>query len=213
MSLWKWMRRPRLLHAVGAMQRVCHLVVSIKTYLEDPSCVLDEETRQCPICSSPHRLRRHGSYRRYVFLPGESEAILIVVLRLLCAARGETVSLLPDFCLPKRQHGPGVLGRFLHAFAVEGRGLVAALRKARPAEVGHSMAQALLSGFERRCDRLRAYLAQCRSRLETIPDSILPDRRELARLVLGLVDPRGEVESSFVFHGQRFHAQFGSGLA
>ncbi|MCK4306100.1 MAG: hypothetical protein KAY24_17805 [Candidatus Eisenbacteria sp.] len=86
------------------------------------------QIRGCPFCSDQHPLRIHGVYKRFVLLPGFSRPVRIKVLRLLCPRLGRSVSLLPAFCLPHRQYGAAVLGRFLKARLLLGATLGAALR-------------------------------------------------------------------------------------
>ena len=63
---------------------------------------------ECPWCPDRHRLRRHGSYGRYA--TSKEAADRTRVLRLLCKARGQTVSLLPLCLAPKKQHTFEVIG-------------------------------------------------------------------------------------------------------
>jgi hypothetical protein len=193
------------------MQRVLALAGGIKSYLASPDCLFSDETRCCPFCDDPHPLRVHGWYERYVILPPTEGTEQIPVRRLLCARVGRTVSLLPDFCLPRRQHGAGVLGLFLHG-RVAGLSLLAALCRAR-GECGpwHSVAQSLERGFLAREDRIRAYLSRLRARLRE-PGRAGPQRR-LCSLVLGLVGEASSVVAAFVHHGRQFHDQFQLGLA
>jgi len=71
---------------------------------------------------------------------------VIVVHRLYCPREGKTLSLLPDFCVPRRQHSAVVLGYFL-LFLSLGCGLVGSLRRVRGEAPSHSVAQHLRDGF------------------------------------------------------------------
>jgi hypothetical protein len=193
------------------MQRICAVGGGIKSYLESPDQLVNDSTRECPFCAAAHALRLHGWYERWVITPDPEPELRITVQRLLCAVTGQTVSLLPDFCLPRRQHGPEVLGRFVWGL-VEGLGLGAAWARVRRAG-GHGVAQHLVRGFLRRTVQLQAYLATRCARAPTIPEDIATDRRELARLVLGLVAGGSEAGAAFRYHGRPFHHEFGVGLA
>ena len=63
---------------------------------------------ECPWCPDRHRLTRHGSYGRYA--TSKEAADRTRILRLLCKARGQTVSLLPQCLAPKKQHTFEVIG-------------------------------------------------------------------------------------------------------
>lgn len=176
-----------------------------------PDALVDESSRACPFCAQQHRLRLHGHYHRRTLLPDGRSAV-IPVRRLLCARVGRTVSLLPDFCIPRRQHGPAILGTFLSRYA-EGTALTAALRAARPDAPGHSVAQSLRRGFLARGGRIRTYLARLRARTPEPPVSPVGFRGEvrtlLAALCLGFVT----AAEAFVHHGVGLHAMQQIGLA
>lgn len=200
----------KLMHFMRSlMQRVCRFDGEVKRYEEDPYCLLDEDHRICPICDSRHRLRRHGLYRRWAYLPGEAEPRSLPIVRLLCAVTGRTVSLLPDFCLPRRQHGPGVVGLFLHALAIEGRTLGSSLEAAGLEDKSHSLAQSFLRGFKLRRHSLGAYLASRLRRWKLPP----PDHRhEIAREVSAILELSQGIVRSFVLCGRELHSKFGVGL-
>src|SRR6058998_509076 len=167
------------------MQRVCPVAGGVKTYLGDPDCLVTEETRKCPFCKKEHPLRLHGWYTRFFLPPETGEVHLVPVRRLLCQRTGQTLSLLPDFCLPYRQHGPGILALFLGGL-LKGLRLLSALQKARPDATRHSVAQSLLAGFLRRRGRILTYLASLRSRVLEPSREVPKSLRTLARLFLGL---------------------------
>jgi hypothetical protein len=191
------------------MQRVCPVAGGIKAYLEDPQCVATAENRRCPFCPRSHRLRHHGRYHRHALLPGRTDSERIAVLRFLCPFVGRTVSLLPDFCLPRRQHGPEILGLFLAAY-LKGQGLFRALQSARPDAPGHAVAQSLRDGFSQRRPKFHAYLGPC----STAPPPGVPrDRIPMALVFFRLVDGFASAARAFVRHGVGFHRRFGDGLA
>ena len=194
------------------MQRICPVSGGIKSYLAAPDTLLTEETRQCPICTPAHRLRRHAWYGRWGIFPDPEPWRQIRVLRLLCVVTGRTVSLLPDFCLPFRQHGPDILGPFVLGVAVEGSSLAAALsrlrRGSRPSVAWH-----LWRGFGRRATELQAYVAGFRARAPTVPETVTGAHRVAAQQVLSLVAGWTDVAAAFRHHGLRFHRRFGLALA
>jgi len=195
------------------MQRVFRVQGGLKAYIATPDMLLAiPGARECPFCSDRHRLRRHGHYHRFALLPGEPEPIRVWVRRLLCARRGKTVSLLPDFCLPRRQHGPAIAGTFLSGYA-EGGTLLAALRAVRPDAGGHSVAQSLRKGFLARAGPIRAYLAGLRARAIEPPSTSSGRRREVAALLVGLCHGFAAAAEAFVHHGVGLHAMAQIGLA
>jgi hypothetical protein len=146
------------------LQKIIPVGQSVDTYLACPDSFVAKEHPNCPWCPEPHRLWRHGEYRRTAILPG-ARTVQVPVFRFLCGHARTTVSLLPDFCLPRRQHGPEVLGRFLEALLVTGLTLMGAMRRARPdAPAGHSLPQSLLAGFRRRLPVVQLWLASQRAR-------------------------------------------------
>jgi hypothetical protein len=173
--------------------------------------LVTEDSRQCPFCRDKHRLRLHGHYHRVVLVPGEAP-LRVPIRRLVCVHVGKTVSLLPDFCVPSRQHGPAILGTFLASYA-KGESLLAALRTARPEAPGHSVAQSLRKGFIARAGPIRTYLARLRARAVDTPPSVIGRRREVAALLLGLGHGVATAADAFVRHGVELHAALQIGLA
>jgi hypothetical protein len=194
------------------MQRICSVSGGIKSYMADPDGLLTEETRRCPRCTPQHPLRRHGWYERWAVFPDPESPQRISVLRLLCVVTGQTLSLLPDFCLPLRQHGPDILGPFLVGAAIDGLSLSAALRRLRRGS-RHSVASHLWRGFGKRAAEVAAYVAGCRARAPTVPTTVAPERRTVAQQVLSLVGDETDVATAFRHHGRLFHRRFGLALA
>ncbi len=194
------------------MQTVCEVSSGVKEYLRSPESLVTAETRRCPFCPEAHRLRLHGWYGRQALLPRQGGAVRVWVRRLYCAVTGKTVSLLPDFCLPRRQHGPGILGIFLRAL-ISGHTLLESMRQARPDPVGHSVPQALVRGLLRRGHELRAYLAARVARQPPMPRAVPARRRVLTLLARGLLDGFDSAVRAFEHHGRLFHDRFGLGLA
>jgi len=199
--------------AVNAVQKLLRVKGGLKAYCESPDMLLEAEgARECPFCGDGHRLRLHGHYSRFALLPGDQEPQRLPIRRLLCARTGRTVSLLPDFCLPRRQHGPAIVGTFLSRYA-EGAPLLAALRAARPDAPGHSVAQSLRRGFLTRAGPIRVYLARLRAQVLEPPPSPTGRRREVAALLVGLCHGIATAAEAFVHHGVDLHARFQIGLA
>jgi hypothetical protein len=196
-----------------AVQRVIKVQGGLKAYSATPDMLeTTPGAKECPFCSDKHRLRRHGHYRRFALLPCEQGPVRVWVRRLLCSRTGKTVSLLPDFCLPRRQHGPAIVGTFLSGYA-EGGTLLASLRAARPDAPGHAVAQSLRKGFLGRAGPIRAYLARLRARAIVPPVTTCRRRREVAALVAGLCHGFAAAAQAFVHHGVGLHAMAQIGLA
>lgn len=194
------------------MQKLLPIRGGLKAYVASSDLLVTERSRECPICSDKHRLRLHGHYHRVVLVPGDQAPLRVPIRRLLCARTGKTVSLLPDFCLPRRQHGPAILGTFLSSYT-KGLSLLAALRSARPDAPGHSVAQSLRNGFLARAGPIRTYLARLRARaLEPAP-TVVGRRREVAALLVGLCHGFATAADAFVRHGVELHAALHVGLA
>jgi len=174
--------------------------------------LVTESARGCPFCPEKHRLRRHGRYQRRTLVPGDDAGQQVPVERLLCSRTGRTVSLLPDFCIPRRQHGPAILGTFLAGYA-SGMPLLGALRAVRPGAAGHSVAQSLRAGFLARAGPIRGYLARLRHRAVEPPPSKPGLRREVTALLVALCHGFGTAGDAFVHHGVGLHAALGTGLA
>ncbi len=195
------------------MQRMCKFSGSVKSYLEDPVCLLNTDTRACPFCSSHHSLWRHGWYSRWILLPDPADPERIPILRLLCHSTGKTVSLLPDFCLPRRQHSPVFLAYFLKGIVVMGLTMVSAYKALRKETPCHSTAQGLLQGFTSRSRKIQVYLARWQPRLEETTNSSPPTHKLLATLFHGLARGFPDVDQAFLHHGLHFHRKFKIGLA
>jgi len=196
---------------VYAVQKLLPVRGGLNAYVAAPDTLVDEISRACPFCAEKHGLRLHGHYHRRALLPDGRSAV-IPVRRLLCARVRKTVSLLPDFCIPRRQHGPAILGTFLAGYA-EGKPLTAALRTTRPDAQGHSVAQSLRKGFLARSGRIRAYLARLRARAVEPPSSAPGFRGEVRALLVALCLDFAKAAEAFVHHGVGLHAMQQIGLA
>lgn len=195
------------------MQRVCAIGGGVKSYLENPRSPLsDEDNRRCLFCPDGHRLRLHGTYKRQALFPDPEAPRSLTIQRLLCVRTGRTVSLLPDFCLPRRQHGPAILGLFLQAL-LGGAGVLAALSRFRRDLSHHSTPRSLLKGFLGKAGRIRSYLARLRRRVVEASQGIPRARRLLAFLVQGLLSGFPDPPAAFIHHARRFHQLFRVSLA
>lgn len=194
------------------MQRVSPVPGGVNAYQENSRVILTAENRACPFCPDGHCLRIHGTYQRQALFPDRSAPETLTIHRLLCVRRRRTVSLLPDFCLPRRQHGPSILALFLLAL-LEGAGLLKAIRSVRGEVRHHSTAQALLRGFLQRGKEIQTYLARVRHRALGPPKRVPPEHRLLGALFYGLVHGFHDPSSAFTFHGSRFHERYQLGLA
>jgi hypothetical protein len=193
------------------VQKLLPVRGGLNAYLAVPEILVDERSLQCPFCAEQHRLRRHGYYHRYVLDEGRQPA-RVPVRRLLCVHTGKTVSLLPDFCIPRRQHGPAILGTFLAGY-VSGLPLLTSLRAARPDTSCHSVAQSLLRGFLARAGPIRAYLARIHPRAIEPPRSACGPRREVSALMVALCLGFANAAKAFIHHGVGLHTMQQIGLA
>jgi hypothetical protein len=187
------------------VQRVCAVRGGVAAYLRDPDVLVNADSRKCPFCGNGHALVLHGWYFRQAILPAGEGCRRIPVRRLRCLATGRTVSLLPAFCIPRRQHGPGVLGLFLVNLFLRGRTLMESLRLARGEAPSHGVAQGLRDGFRRRCGRICEYLAGLGG--PAVGTERLPSVVERLRTGHRQIGP------AFVAHGRALHAASGVGLA
>ena len=174
-------------------------------YLRNPDMLDTAEVRRCPFCESGHAMILHGWYCRQVILPAGGGCLSIPVRRLRCRATGRTVSLLPAFCIPRRQHGPGVLGLFLVHLFLRGMTLMESLRLARGEAPSHAVAQSLRDGFRRRCGRICEYLSGLGGRAPAAdrPTAVVERLRAGYR----------RIQQAFTVHGRALHAASGLGLA
>ena len=195
------------------MQKIIAIRVGVHEYVARPQVLLTEDLRVCPFCPDGHRLWSHGSYLRFAIVEGGASH-RIPVLRLFCPRLGLTLSVLPDFCLPGRQHGPAVLGVFLEALILGGLTLTGAMRRARPdSPQGHSLPQSLLRGFVRRLPPIRAWLANRRHRFPDLAAPPRPRPIEWVQTVAALLEAGDDACADFTASSRRFHAATGLGLA
>ena len=194
------------------MQHICEFSGGVKEYLEANQPLVTPAVYTCTICKTPHRLRLNGSYCRWCITLAYPSGKRIRIQRLRCMRTGRTISLLPDFCHPRRQYGPDIIGVFLISLFLKGQTLLGALRSAHPPATHHTVAQSLRDGFKRQRRNLSAYVASIHPSKIEVPERIDRDQRPYARLVLGLTGRSRNPGGRFVYHGRCIHARFGQGL-
>jgi len=124
------------------------------------------------------------------------------------------VSLLPDFCTPRWQYGPGVVGFLFDSVLVLRLSLLESLRRLRPEAERHSLVQRLLGAFVARRAQITGFLGGLRQRvtLEDVPATLKGKRQEAALLFLPLREgfPDGSTALSMLSYPffERFHVGF-----
>ncbi len=195
------------------MQRIIRISCSVAEYKSNPETAIQPADLKCPFCRKRHALLRHGYYERQSLLPNDPMCHTIKVARLLCVFQGKTVSLLPDFCLPGRQHGPGILAAFLIAYYLRGVSLVSALKQVRPDTFTHATAQSLQNGFQQQGPQIDHYLSSL------VIDKSKPSETKTARhsreslRVMELIKNHNSPQTAFTHHGRAFCNQCGRSLA
>jgi len=157
-------------------------------------------------------LRLHGFYKRCSITPEYPEGRQVRIQRLYCPRTGRTVSLLPDFCHPRRQHGPAVIGMFLVALFIKGQTLLGSLHTIRPQVNNHAIAQSLRDGFTNQVHALNVYVASINPGKIKVPARIVPQHHPEARLVLGLGGKSRNLGKHFIYHARCMHALSGQSL-
>jgi len=194
------------------MQRICETHGSVKQYLLGLITLVTAATRSCPYCADKHPMRLHGCYWRWAITSGYPEGVKIRIQRLLCPVTGCTVSLLPDFCHPRRQYGPSFIGVFLVALIIKGKTLLDALHAVRPSVSSHAVGQSLRDGFTDQEHVLNAYVSSIHPEKIKVPRRISQQQQPYARLVLGLTGESRNPGKHFVHHAHGIHARFGQSL-
>ena len=199
----------------GTTQRVLRLGACPQAYSTEFERLDPARAGACPYCPDRHRLRAHGSYERWVFvLDGQiAREERIRVKRFLCARSGQTVSLLPDFCLPRRRYGSEVVGLLLQVVSTVGASLTSAFARLRHELEGPRSAQALVAGFLARRPQLEGYAARLRQRAPALPAGLGAYRQEVARLFLPLRAGQRSGPAALRHHGRAFHDRFRQGIA
>ena len=198
------------------MQIIVECTGGIKEYAaRGPDCVAPLESLSCPFCRPRHRLRRHGSYCRNAVT--ESSVHRVAIARFLCPATGRTVSLLPDFLVPRKQHTAAVIASFLHAFAWLGLSLAIAVRIATRVYPSHEKGRFWARAVASRASVVRRYITAQHVRVGPPgADWVLPAEppRILLRALLGTLSAGWpDLPSAFVYHSRRLHARYRLALA
>jgi hypothetical protein len=203
--------------AEAAIQRIIEVPGGSETYrsfMEKGKLPAPEGADLCPFCRRTHPLRRHGTYSRTVVT--ENETFKIDVRRFLCVSTGRTVSLLPDFLVPRKQHSCGVIISFFYAWAIAGLSISLAAGRATSAYPSRQKAQAWIRGFWRNLLDIEAYLdvAVCRKGRKSSKRRrmLRPSKEYLAFVLLRMIDESKPIHHSFEFHSRCFHERFGHAI-
>jgi hypothetical protein len=198
------------------IQRLVRIEGGLKGYLAigDPAEL--EGVLDCPFCKGRHRLRLHGWYARWVCLliDGVLREERLRIRRLLCVEKMKTVSLLPDFCIPRRQYGVEVLGYFLECFVVLKLSYLRALRRVRPVAERHSVVQQLIVAFLSRHSAIAGFMGTLLHRVHAeIAADVRGRRREAARLFLPFLEGCADGASALRDRALAFYQRTGTGFA
>ena len=196
----------------AAIQRVIPIPGGSKHYradMERKALPIPEGSDICPWCPVPHRLRKHGCYFRRALTREEVHDLLI--RRLLCPVQGKTVSLLPDFLLPRKHHTAGVIADFFHAYVLLGLTLLASVARARKAFASYQKGGFWRRCFEKNLPRIRTYLAQLHpeQRREPVPVSA---RSRIEPALALLLECSRSPRQAFEAHSRRMHRALGCAL-
>lgn len=218
-----FLRRPR--PDEDRIQKITELSGTINRILSDAAAgvtAVPQGADLCPFCEPTHRLRRHGTYRRTAVT---ADAVLCISIeRLLCAATGRTVSLLPDFLFPRKQHVVPVVAAFLSAFVFQTLSLTASMACATIIYASRQKGTYWIRCLLRNAPVFQIYMASIRPR-QRIPrsEAALPPpapgggfitrvRARLALLLDLLLDGFGSLEDAFRFHSRHMHIRFARAL-
>ncbi len=136
----------------------------------------------------------------------------MLVLRLLCAATGHTVSLLPDALLPRKQYAIAVVAAFFTAWAVEGLSLAASMARATNSYPSRQKGTYWIRCLDRNLPAVQAYLASVRPRQTAPPSSPGRLRARVARVLTILRAGFQSLPAAFRFHSRNLHARLGRAL-
>jgi hypothetical protein len=216
------LRRPR--PDEDRIQKITELSGAINKILCDAAAgmtAVPQDTDLCPFCQATHRLRRHGTYRRSAVT---FDAVLrISIQRLLCAATGRTVSLLPDFLLPRKQHVIPVVAAFFLAFALQRLALAASMAFATIIYPSRQKGTYWIRCLLRNAPVIMTYMASVRPRPRVPRSEAAPPpcprggfitraRARLALLPDLLLDGFGSLQDAFRFHSRNMHMRFARAL-
>lgn len=138
----------------------------------------------------------------------------LFVLRLLCSQEDRTVSLLPNFCLPRRQYGIPTLAALITHVVLGGEGLHRGARHLHPiCPPGPSSVRCLVNGLRRRRLVLSAYVCSVSPRLRDPCRRLTGWRQELEPIVDGLIHGFVIPKLALLHHAVLFHGRYQLGLA
>ena len=181
------------------MQRIIDFGLDVQGYVDlvkvvgVGALVLPEWAWRCPFCKDRHKLSRHGSYWRYVITRRDIHQTRI--RRLLCEVHGKTVSFLPSFLAPGKQHCLGVMGRFFEERMKE-KSLEEAIEAAtqnrpskkkgqyweRSLEAKSSVTQTYLAGLRRRERKGTTMLQRIMTGFKTMAEALMAHNLRMHRL-------------------------------
>lgn len=184
------------------MKKIVDFGLDVKEYVDLVSrlgvsaLVIPAQFMLCSFCPKPHRLRRHGSYSR--FIDDGEEVHKGQILRLFCPIEGKTVSLLPQFLMPHKQATCDVIGTYFtkrHMEKLPQAVAMAAATKTNPSR------------------QKGAYWDQCLAKKAPILMAHLRPRRTeegalLPRLVRHILHGFASPGKALCVHNQRLHARF-----
>ncbi len=194
------------------IQKILPVPHGIKGYLgHERTSPIPADLQLCPFCTPTHRLRCHGFYARWAITATVMRRTW--VRRLLCPATGSTVSLLPDFLVPRKLFLASVIATFLHAFIWLRHSLsiaTGAATRIRPSrQKGRSWCRAVLA----RAQAIRKYAAGLPA---AAPKALLAPpaadtlRHDLHALLGPLLGPvladAADLAHAFTDHCRRMHA-------
>jgi hypothetical protein len=206
-------RFPHIAREGTAIQKIIEISEGVNAYLalDKKDLPVPSGKELCPFCPVPHPLRRHGFYRRNAI--GKDSVRSLFVRRLLCPPTGRTVSLLPDFLLPRKQHTTRVVAEFLHAFALLALTLTASMARATASYPSRQKGAFWLCLLLDNLPAFRTWLASSIPR-RTAPSPSMGEphsaRAVLAPLLRLLADDVSGFHEAFRRHCRRMHAKTGS---
>jgi hypothetical protein len=153
-----------------------------------------------------------------------ADAVFCVsIQRLLCAATGKTVSILPDFLLPRKQHVIPVVAAFFLVFTLQHLSLAASMAYATIIYPSRQKGTYWIRCLLRNVPAVRAYLAsvlphQRIPRSEAVPPPsprsgfITRARARLKPLLELLRNGFRSLQDAFRFHSRNLHIRFARAL-
>gem|GEM_PF-2371482 len=196
----------------ATIQRVIEIAGGSKQYREykkTEDLPIPEGAGLCPWCETPHPLRRHGAYNRTV--TDGAGFFTVLILRLFCPVHGKTVSLLPSFLLPRKQHAAGVVADFFHSYVLLGLTLISAVARATTSFPSYQKGSFWRRCFEKNLPRTRTYLAGFRPLQTRDPTPASPRSRIQPALTL-ILDGFRSPRQAFEAHSRRMHQTLGFAL-